>query len=282
MYQADGRECDCGGTMPYLIINADDFGLSPGVCKGIIEAMQRGVVTASSAMVCSPDADAIVSEFAPPIMGRLGLHLQLTKGTPCLPPEEIPTLVGPDGKFPGSVENLTTCDTDEVLREFRAQWRRLRNLGIEASHLDTHHHAHKLPNVFPAYCRLALELGIPARGLGAAHTLAMRHQGILTADLFMNQWYKENLHADHLLRLLKQTFAVVGPDGVVELMTHPGYADQTLTHSSSYSVHRELELQCLCSEEIAQGLKSMGVERCSHTMLVRRNKLWARPKSAPQ
>lgn len=250
--------------MKRLLVNADDFGLSPGVCQGVLKAMREGVVSAATAMVCTSESEAALARYGPEIAGRLGLHLQLTRGAPCLPPQQVKSLVGDDGLFPSRDEDIANPDPDEILAEFRAQAQKLRSLGIEPSHIDAHHHVHRLPQVFPAYCRLALELGVPARGLGAAHTMALKRQGIATADVLLKTWFKEELTAARLLQLVERAFDALAEtfDGehTVELMTHPGLVDETLASSSSYVQQREREFEALCSEEVRQGLKDMGVQ----------------------
>lgn len=245
--------------MIHLIVNADDFGLSPGVCRGIVQAMEHGIVTASTAMVCVSDAERTIMEHAPALRGRLGLHLQLTKGRPCLPAHEIPSLVTAEGLFPDTLAQLTAPDGKEIHKEFQAQARRMRDMGLTPSHLDAHHHAFRLPPAFPAYRRLARELGIPARGLDASFRETLRHDGIPTADLFIDKWYKEDLTPGHLMEILDNALSGL-PDGArAELMTHPGLVDSELRSRSSYTTHRERELECLCSKGLRQELEARGV-----------------------
>ncbi len=253
----------------HIIINADDFGLSPGVCAGIIQAVQGGVVTCATAMICSTNAAELVAVHGPKLQGRLGLHLQLTAGQPCLPPENILSLVTERGAFHSRAEELGTVDTREVYREFQAQWQRMCDLGLPPTHLDCHHHVHRLPQVFPAYCRLALETGLPARGLGAAHTIALQQQGIPTADLFVGGWYNDNLSTWQLLELLERHLGALPEDGVLELMTHPGLVDATLLHKSGYTQQREQELQTLCDPELKAGLQRLGLRLMTPAQLGR-------------
>lgn len=247
--------------MVTCIINADDFGLSPGVCRGILQAMEQGVVTAASAMVCLPRAVALLPRYMEGLEGKLGLHLQLTKGVPCLPPDEIPSLVTSQGRFPDKQQDLGELDSDEILNEFRAQVTRLRQLGVAPSHIDSHHHVHSRPAVFPAYCRLAKELDVPARSVSAAQSMALRQQGIATADVFIGSLFRDTMMTPAaLLHMLEQTLPFVPDGGCMEVMTHPGHADTALSAISSYNTPREFELQCLCSPELRQGLRSLGIQ----------------------
>src|SRR5918999_6510924 len=82
-----------------LVVNADDFGISRGVNRGIVEAHRSGLVTSASLMANLPSAeDALTRAAICPDLG-LGLHLTLTAGRPLLPPAAVPTLVDPDGQF---------------------------------------------------------------------------------------------------------------------------------------------------------------------------------------
>ena len=83
---------------PRLIINADDFGLTPGVNRAIAELHQAGALTSATLMATGPAFDdAVAIAHANPTLG-VGCHIVLTDGVPVSPPESIPTLIGPDGK----------------------------------------------------------------------------------------------------------------------------------------------------------------------------------------
>lgn len=134
-----------------LFINADDFGLTDGVTAGIAEALAAGVVGATTAMVCPDGAVSRIRRWGRSFAGRVGLHLQLTGGAPCLPPGEIPTLVGADGRFPRKKVAVVDVNPDEVRREWRAQYQRFLETGLVPSHLDAHHHIHKRPEAFGVF-----------------------------------------------------------------------------------------------------------------------------------
>src|SRR5258707_10872359 len=83
---------------PRLIINADDFGLTPGVNRAIAELHQAGALTSTTLMATGPAFDdAVATAHANPTLG-VGCHIVLTDGVPVLPPEKIPTLIGADRK----------------------------------------------------------------------------------------------------------------------------------------------------------------------------------------
>ncbi|HEY6139354.1 MAG TPA: ChbG/HpnK family deacetylase, partial [Thermoanaerobaculia bacterium] len=149
--------------MKRLIVTADDFGMTDGVCAGIVEAMERGIVTQTSAMVCRAGDAERVRRWAPRVRGRLGVHLQITDGTPCLPPDRVRSLVDALGAFPRSRKELMHPDPMEVKEEWRAQWQRARQLGFEPAHFDSHHHVHMSFLLLPAIAAVARAAGAGAR-----------------------------------------------------------------------------------------------------------------------
>ena len=85
--------------MVQLYFSADDFGLTDGVARGIVSSIRDGVVATTSAMVCVLDAATHLQRWSAALPGRIGGHLQLTGGRPCLPPERVPSLVDASGDF---------------------------------------------------------------------------------------------------------------------------------------------------------------------------------------
>ena len=245
--------------MRWLFVNADDFGLTDGVTEGIVAAMGAGIVGGTTAMVCADGAPARLARIGPRFAGRVGLHLQLTGGVPCLPPGEIPTLVGPDGAFPRKKIAVANVDPDEVAREWRAQLARLRACGIEPSHLDAHHHIHKRPEAYPVYLDLARELGLPARALSAAMRADLAAAGLPHAQACVTDWFGQELSAGRLLELVDAAFAGLPDGSAVEVMTHPGRCDPALAAISSYAAGREAELRLLLDPGLGGELAARGI-----------------------
>jgi len=245
--------------MKRLIINADGFGLTAGVSAGIVEGADVGLICSTTAMACSPGSLEIVKRYAPALPGRIGAHLQLTSGTPCLPPQEIRTLVEASGDFPRRPEHIRAVDPDEVYREWAAQVERLRELGVKVTHLDSHHHIHRRPDVFPAMLRLSLELDVPARPLSPEMGAELNRAGAHCADLCVTAWFNAGPNPETLLACLDEAFASIGNKGVIELMTHPGHCDEELKRVSTYAFPRETELNVLTSARLIRGLKKRGI-----------------------
>ncbi len=246
--------------MRRLILTADDFGLGPGVTAGIVRAMDRGLVGQASIMACHPGAAEHVRPWAGRLAGRLGVHLQLTAGQPCLKPAEVPSLIGREGRFPRSWRQLTRLDPKQVEREWRAQIERVKSWGICPSHLDSHHHVHQRPDVFLIYCQLARELGLPARTADHLMTRLLRAEGVVCADYCEINWSARPLSVDGLIALVKEGFARLDGRGTMELVCHPGEVDEELKTHSTYVAQRARELEVLCSPRLARRLVEMEVQ----------------------
>ena len=243
-----------------LVINGDDFGLTPGVNAGMIDAHRDGVLTSVSLMAGAPAADeAIALARRTPTLG-VGCHLTLVDGMPVLPASQLPTLTI-DGRFrPRWGGFVAACLTgrlalDEVERELSAQIDRVRSGGLVPTHLDSHKHVHACPPVFDLVARLAVRFGIPVVRVPyerPAGRLLVRHRARGAArrqaieNLLMAPWARraDRLLARHGLRpaprfagrALTGLWSVSAiealirglPDGRSELMAHPGYADAGL------------------------------------------------------
>ncbi len=152
----------------YLIINADDFGMSDGVTEGIIHAWQDGVVTNTSALINldgAPKRIARAHAEYPDL--PIGLHLNLTLGKPILPPEKVPTLVDDEGNFHDRFrifEHLYDISVDELRAELFAQAEALLATGVTFDHIDYHQHLMVTHTPFyPLVCELARKYRVPVR-----------------------------------------------------------------------------------------------------------------------
>ena len=154
--------------MKRLIVTADDFGLTIPVNEAVEEGHRRGILTAASLMVTGDAAaDAVARAKRLPRLG-VGLHLVLVDGVPILPPEQIPALVGRDGRFPPNVfvQGVRIFCLPSARRqlaaEIRAQLAAFRGTGLALDHVNAHHHFHLHPTIQQVLLRLAPEFGIRA------------------------------------------------------------------------------------------------------------------------
>ena len=240
-----------------LVINADDFGLSDGVCNGILQAMRLGRVSSTSAMLCVPGSVERLAAAVDALAGRVGVHCQLTNGEPCLPPDAVPTLVGGEGRFP--LHAIGDVSAAEVESEWRAQIDRFLGLGLYPTHLDSHHHVHRQPALTAILAELARELGAVVRGVDPAMTFWLRAQGVRCADTCERSWFRRDPTFKGLASVLTRAAAQAGSAAVVELMCHPGVVDDALRARSRYVAERELELAALCSDELPSLLERLGI-----------------------
>jgi chitin disaccharide deacetylase len=224
----------------YLIVNADDLGLSPGVNDGIFAAHAGGIVTSASLMVRWPAAAAAAawaSDF--PGLG-LGLHVDLGEWA-CH-----------GGEWRPLYEVVPLADGDAVAAEVGRQLDRFRALvGRDPDHLDSHQHVHREEPARLVMLGAASRLGVPLRHF----TPGVRYCGEFYGQTADGSPLPELIAAGHLLEIL----AALRP-GVTELACHPGYADDLET---MYRGERAREVQALCDPRVRQALAAAGVRLCS-------------------
>jgi chitin disaccharide deacetylase len=150
-----------------LVVNADDMGLTPGVCRAVQRAHGHGVVTSTSVLAVGTAFERAATAVRDAGGLGLGAHLAIVgEDRPLLSAREVPTLVDRNGRFPLSYRTVVArgvagrIDADDVAREFRAQLERVRGIGVPVTHLDTHQHTHLWPAVAGVVVDLAREAGI--------------------------------------------------------------------------------------------------------------------------
>jgi chitin disaccharide deacetylase len=265
--------------MPYrkqLIVNADDFGFTPDVNQGIVEAHQRGILTATTLMANGEAFDdALRLARAAPTLD-IGCHLVLIGGRSPLTGRPYPLTV------PRLVAALARRELS-AYEELRAQTRRIVDAGVHPTHLDTHKHTHLAPPVLDAVARIGEEFGIrwvrrpfdfpmsslrgtiPAMKRATSHALGLlrrrfhrvleRH-GCRTTDHFAGFQITGRFHTAQLVELLAML-----PQGSTELMCHPGRCGEALRAARTrLKESRERELEALVAPEVRAALERNGVE----------------------
>lgn len=227
-----------------LIVNADDLGRTPGVNAGVFSAHDGGVVSSATLMVASPAAKAAAAALQDrPGLG-VGLHLTLTGSVPTLPAGRLPSLVDAAGRLPRRPEGLAGADPDEIRAEVRSQLGQFRELtGRLPTHLDSHHHTHRLPAVLEAVMEVAREHGLPVRNASPAVARRLREAGVATTDRFVERFFGDGATLETLLDVFRRAGAA--GDGATEVMCHPARPDEALRAESTYAVERERELEVL-------------------------------------
>lgn len=248
----------------YIIINADDFGLSPSVNKGILESFRAGTVSSTTLMVNMPGfEDAVRIAKETPDLG-VGLHFNLTYGGPVSDAESVPSLVKEDGSYrwtPGDDlgEYLLTLNQEDILTELRAQWNRFVGTGLRPTHMDSHHHVHGYHPVHEVFIPFAANENMPTRTAHGSVTNALPQ---VTTDHFQDGIYFEENGKELLLSYIRGL-----KDGVTEFPCHPGYVDELVRQISPWTDVREVELGVFTDPDIAKEIQTLGVKRISYKQL---------------
>jgi len=226
------------GTGRFLIVNADDLGLSESVNAGIFAAHEGGVVTSASLMVRQGAAPAAAEEAAAHPELAIGLHVDLGEW------------VYERGEW---TEGYRHCDGDDpaaVEAECRAQLERFRALlGRDPSHLDSHQHVHESEPVRGVTEALAAELGLPLRNR------AIRYEGGFYGQSGKGDPYPEGITPQALIALIEAL-----PPGWTEIGCHPAAGP---VPTSSYDAERQIELATLRDPAVREALNVTNVNLCN-------------------
>jgi chitin disaccharide deacetylase len=218
----------------YLIVNADDFGASTGLNRGILEGHTHGVVTSASLMVTGSAVHeaAAMSRDCPGL--SIGLHWD----------------VWGEGEQTFDVNNLSA-----VRNAFQRQidaFHRL--LGRFPTHIDSHHHVHRRAALVPVFQELVEPLGVPLRGASD-----IQFVGGFYAQW---EWMVTNLEYVSVPTLQRMLREEVRP-GWTEFACHPGYASPDFT--SVYLQEREAELRTLTTPCIRETMETLGIHLVNYT-----------------
>ena len=247
-----------------LIVNADDLGMTDGVNRGIAQAHRHGIVTSATAMVHLEGLEASLAHVrGAPGLG-LGLHLTLTWGSPAAGAEMVPSLVGPDGRFPRDKAVLAGRARPEELRlECAAQFTLfVQAAGQPPTHIDSHHQVHALSPVREVVLDFAAKHALPVRSPDDEVRRLARARGLATPDAFLGGAGDEPYWT--VARLLETIRSL--PEGTTEIMCHPGYFDADLAHSR-YGRQREAELAALTDPAVRAAVQAAQVEVIPYTAL---------------
>lgn len=227
-------------TKRQLIVNADDFGHSIGVNRGIIQAHEYGIVTSASVLVRRPAA-AQAAEYArnSPSLS-LGLHIDLGEW------------LYRDESWMPLYQVVALDEASTVREEISHQLAVFRKLtGREPTHIDSHQHVHLREPVRSVLLGIADDLKVPVRGCSPEVHYCGRFYGQTGEGLP----YPEGITTDALIEILAQLMP-----GVTELGCHPG-ADED--PDTTYARERAQEVRALCDDRVRSALIEMGFELCS-------------------
>jgi predicted glycoside hydrolase/deacetylase ChbG (UPF0249 family) len=288
-----------------LIINADDFGLTPGVNRAIAESHQRGIVTSATLMANAAafnGAAVLARSFGNDGSFSTGCHVVLLDGEPVLPAERVTSLLqAGTSHFRNALGDFVAASfrrklkASEIEAEAGAQMERLRAAGVEPSHFDTHKHAHIFPAVLRPLLRTARAHGIMAVRNPFGQVWPLPFVDIVRTRKLWTRFAQLNL-----LRKLASTFRrevhkhgvrttdgslgvlVTGvldlelfsrivdnmPEGTWEFVCHPGYNDADLDKvRTRLRESRARELELLTSPEARKLLQRRGIQLINYREL---------------
>ncbi len=289
--------------MRRLIVNADDFGLSRGVNEGIIEAYRKGIVRSATILANSTQFDDAVAKAKQNSELGIGCHLSLIGGPSLAARDKVPNLADENEFLPGSWPQLLAklsrgLPHSEMVLEFRAQLDRVARSGVPITHVDSHKHIHVVPRILKAAVEAASECGIrrirnPFDSLRPAYLAsggrrwtepscliqftgslgvrvfssvfrdALTRAKMRTPDHFFGVVFTGRLNPDLVVSLLRSL-----PEGVSELMCHPGHFDEELRRQDTRLCEaRELELQAVTDPKVLTALRESPVELIDYSAL---------------
>jgi chitin disaccharide deacetylase len=222
-----------------LIINADDFGQSRGVNRGIVKAYEDGIVTSASLMVRWPAASEAAAYGQSHPQLDLGLHLDLGE------------CAYRDGNWVALYE-VVPLDESAVAAEISSQLRTFHRLvGRDPTHIDSHQHVHLKEPVRPLLEEVARTLGIPLRHCSPT----VRYCGDFYGQTATGSPLPHLIASEALINILAAL-----PPGITELGCHPG-EDGDL--NTMYRIERAQEVKALCDRRVREAVLAQAIELCS-------------------
>jgi predicted glycoside hydrolase/deacetylase ChbG (UPF0249 family) len=219
--------------MKFLIVNADDFGASRGINRGILETHRRGILTSTSLLVNRPWSEeaAALSQDAPELSIGLHVHLRDERGLQAVLPSHLQ-------------------------EELQTQLQRFQELmGRPPTHIDSHHNVHRRPEAQPEFIRFAQRYSLPLR----------EQSPVRYFSKFYGQWggqtHLEQISTESLALMLETEIG----EGITELSCHPGYAEPD--YPGSYAAEREAELRTLCDQVIRDALAACSIQLTNYHKL---------------
>jgi chitin disaccharide deacetylase len=217
-----------------LIVNADDFGLTPGVNAGIARAHEEGILTSASLMVRWPAAEAAAAYAMRNPRLAVGLHADLGEWH------------FDEGEWQQTYDVVDLEDPDAVEAEIRGQLAAFRQImGREPTHIDSHQHVHT-HEPWPHFVRLAEELGVPLRGHG---------ERIRNVSFYGRTQRGKAIDGGISVDRMIEIVASLAP-GITEVGCHPGVNEDT---GSVYEGERALEVDILCDPRVREAIEREGV-----------------------
>ncbi len=222
-----------------LIVNADDFGQSQGINKGIVKAFEKGILTSASLMVRYPDC-LYAAEYSKKNNLGLGIHIDLGEW------------MYSNGNWISVYEVISLDDLKAVTEEINKQLETFYHItGKNPTHMDSHQHVHQREFIKPVFLEFAKKLNITLRGC----TQKVNYCG----DFNGQSLNSSPLHDSISIINLKKIISTL-PNGITELACHPGIDVEIQT---MYKIERAMEVNSLCDESIKEEIAKGEIELCS-------------------
>ena len=227
--------------MSKLIVNADDFGYCEAVNYGIISAHRNGIVTSTTIMANMPGFDHAVNLLKENKDIGCGVHMTLSCNKPLN--DNLKSLVDENGMFHRRIneELINKIDLDEVYYEFCCQIDKVKNSGVEITHLDSHHHVHTISYFKDVIKTIMDKYNLKIRG-GFEYKFDFEENVIPCIGSF----YDKNVD----INFFNNNIEIIKSYDICDLMSHPAFIDNYLLKSTSYAINRAKEHEILTSKKI--------------------------------
>jgi len=296
--------------MKLVIFTADDLGICEATNQAINRAFCEGVLTSASLMASGPAFEHAVEEVvAPNPRLGVGLHLCLTSGHSVTAPERIPLLVDHRGRFRHGFSSLCrllisgrAAALTQIERELSAQFQHLAIAGVIADHVDSHRHFHMIPPIFELVTKLTRQHGCAAVRIShepLRAPLYLLRPGRLASTMqnlpkkvVLSILARQNRRHVHGFSVPRSVFGILdsgdmnvaaltrsisnAPEGLIEIITHPGTAnaipDADLDRSDRRflrSPNREQELQALMNPKLRDWIEHNQISLMRYAELVK-------------
>lgn len=265
-----------------VIVNADDFGQAVSIDDAIIASHQAGMVKSASVLANGDSLHSGLEKAAQhPGLG-LGIHLALVYGKPLAPSAKITTLLFENDEFARGYPKFASkyllggVKLSEIEYEWECQRERLRDINID--HIDSHQHLHMLPALFDLTIELARKwrvkyIRLPAENLKIARKGStilsgtvinlfclgkrrrLRRNALRTSDFFFGSSFSGGM----IETAWKQLWHEI-PEGLTEVMCHPGYENPATRKKLGWSNRWQDELDALTNPDIVKRAADCGIK----------------------
>ncbi len=241
-----------------LIVNADDCNLTPGVTQAILDCHDEGILTSTTFMINLPVESKTIREIKKRKNLGVGIHLNVTLAEPVSKSSKIRSLLADGGRFKKLKEQLNHLPkAAELAIEYQSQIDLFKRIfARRATHLDTHHQVHGHPFFLNVLMQVAKQNHLPIRRSCLMPTLQNQQQKIKTTDFFFGNLTPEGYWRPGPL----ETVLAHLPEGVSEIMCHPGRNDSDLKKISSFTTGREHEYRLFSSPRLKKEIARLPLQ----------------------